>query len=57
MARVGEKRNICKVLVGKPEGNRPVVGTQGRRDGATSEGYANVNVPGQSNMCTDTSVH
>jgi hypothetical protein len=24
VARMGEKRNVCRLLVGKPEGNRPL---------------------------------
>jgi hypothetical protein len=24
VARIGEKRNACRILVGKPEGNRPL---------------------------------
>jgi hypothetical protein len=24
VARMGEKRNVCRILVGKPEGNRPL---------------------------------
>jgi hypothetical protein len=24
VARMGEKRNACRILVGKPEGNRPL---------------------------------
>jgi hypothetical protein len=30
VARMGEKRNVCRLLVGKPEGNRPL-GRQRRR--------------------------
>jgi hypothetical protein len=30
VARMGEKRNVCRLLVGKPEGKRPV-GRQRRR--------------------------
>jgi hypothetical protein len=25
VARIGEKRNACRILVGKPEGKRPLV--------------------------------
>jgi hypothetical protein len=24
VARIGEKMNVCRILVGKPEGNRPL---------------------------------
>ena len=30
VARMGERRGVCRVLVGKPEGNRPL-GRPGRR--------------------------
>jgi hypothetical protein len=31
VARMGEKRNACRILVGKPEGNRPVGPPRHRR--------------------------
>ena len=40
----GGKRNTCRVLVGKPEGNRPVAGREARRDEATRVGDETVNV-------------
>jgi hypothetical protein len=33
VARVGEERNMYRVLVGKPEGNRPLERTRCRREG------------------------
>jgi len=47
----GEKRNTCRVLVGKPEGNRPVVGRQAYRDEAKSEGDERVIVPRDRAVC------
>ena len=47
----GEKRNACRVFVGKSEGNRPVVGREARRDEATSEGDQRVNVPRDTAVC------
>jgi hypothetical protein len=31
VARIGEKRNTCMILVGTPEGNRPLVRPRSRR--------------------------
>jgi hypothetical protein len=31
VARIGEKRNACKLLVGKPEGKGPLERPRGRR--------------------------
>jgi hypothetical protein len=30
VARMGEGRNVCRVLVGKPEGKRPLLGPRRR---------------------------
>jgi hypothetical protein len=38
-------RNTCRVLVGKPEGNRPVAGREAHSDEVTSAGDEQANVP------------
>jgi hypothetical protein len=32
VAQLGEKRGVCRFLVGKPEGKRPLVRTRHRRE-------------------------
>jgi len=32
VARMGERRGVCRVLVGKPEGRRPLGGPRHRRE-------------------------